>query len=331
MSLIPKVGRKKLQIRFTIGIITGFLWLGIALHLFPIWWMFTTSIKPVYEIFNFPPSLWPKNPTFIAYKLFFYLSAGSYGNIKEPIYVYMKNSAIMAGAIMAIQIPITALIAYSISKLCSPKLGRFLFLLCIGTMMIPMQVALIPSYLILRHFPFPFMNIPKIPFTNIHFPTYNFLDTYWAVILPSMYGAFNFLLFKGFFDGIPDELINAARLDGASEIGILRRIVLPVSKPVFAVVAYLTFSGTWNNFIWPLIVLKKNSLQPLSVFIYRFQDYLTVFPLTSHDPQTQSLVQAGIGYNGLMAISIIESIPVFIMFLIFREYLMTGIKLRGFK
>ncbi len=333
MPLIPKVGRKKLKVRFTTGVIIGVLWLGIALHLFPVWWMFTTSIKSAYEIFKFPPSLWPENPTFIAYKLFFYLSTGGWENVSEPIYVYMKNSVIISGAIMAIQVPITALIAYSISKLCSPKLSRFLFLFCIGTLMIPGQVALIPSYLILRHFPFPFMNIPKIPFVNIPFPTYNFLDTYWAVILPGIYNAFNVLLFKGFFDGIPDELINAARLDGSSEIGIFRRIVLPLSKPVFAVVAYFSFSGAWNNFIWPLIVIKKNSLQPLSVFLYRFQYNLTRYEPTptSPDPQIRSLVEAGIGYNGLMAISIIESIPVFIIFLIFREYLMTGIKLRGFK
>jgi len=193
------------------------------------------------------------------------------------------------------------------------------------------QVALIPSFLIIRHFPFPFMNIPKIPFTNIHFPTINFLDTYWAVILPGMYSAFNVLLFKGFFDGIPNELINAARLDGASEISIIRRIILPLSKPVFAVVSYFTFSAAWNNFMWPLITIKKNSLQPLSVFIYQFQWYLQNSPPGAQDPATERLIKSGIGYNGLMAVSIIQSIPVFIMFLIFREALMTGIKLRGFK
>ena len=101
------------------------------------------------------------------------------------------------------------------------------------------------------------MNIPKIPFTNLRFPSYNFINTYWAVILPAMFSAFNILLFKGFFDGIPNELINAARLDGASELSIFGRIILPLSKPVFAVVSYFTFSGAFNTFMWPLIVLKE--------------------------------------------------------------------------
>jgi len=331
MPLISNVGRRHLSVKVLVIAIISFLWLGIALHLFPVWWMFTTSLKPTREVFVFPPTLWPKEPSFICYKLFFYLSAGTAGALQHPIYIYLKNSAIMTGGIMAIQIPVTAFLAYGISKLSSPRWSRILFLFCIGTMMIPMQVSLIPSYLILRHFPFPTMHIPKIPFTNIPFPHHNFLNSYWAVILPGMYGAFNVLLFKGFFDGIPDEIINAARLDGAGEFSIVRRIILPVSKPVFAVVAYFTFTGAWNNFMWPLIVLQKNEILPLSVIIYQFQTFLTEFRPTGTDPATQKLIESGMGYNGLMTIAIIESIPVFIMFLIFREYLMRGIKLRGFK
>lgn len=331
MPLISNVGRRHFKVKVLVIAVTSFLWLGIALHLFPVWWMFTTSLKPAREIFQFPPSLWPKEPTFICYKLFFYLSAGTSGALQNPIYVYLKNSAIMTGGIMVIRIPVTALLAYGISKLSPPRWSRILFLFCIGTLMIPAQVSLIPSYLILRHFPFPTMHIPKIPFTNISFPHHNFLNSYWAVILPGMYSAFNVLLFKGFFDGIPDEIINAARLDGAGEFSIVRRIILPVSKPVFAVVAYFTFTDAWNNFMWPLIVLQKNEILPLSVIMYQFQYSLTQAPLTGTDPATKRLMEAGIGYNGLMTIAIIESIPVFIMFLIFREYLMTGIKLRGFK
>ena len=331
MPLISKVGRRKLKVRLTIGIITGILWLGVLLHLFPVWWMFTTSIKLSGEVFIFPPTLWPHQPTFICYKLFFTLGNEIWEKLDYPIYVYFKNSCIITLGVIALQIPITALTAYSISKLCPAKLSRLLFLFLIGTMMIPGQVALIPSYLLMKHFPFPLMNVPNIPFTNVRFPTYNFLDSYWAVILPAIYSAFNFILFKGFFDGIPDELINAARLDGASELNIFRRIVFPVSKPVFAVVTYFTFGGVWNSFMWPLIVIKKNSLWPLSVCLYWFQTFVTERPIQQTDPRSQRLIEMGIGFNGLMAISIIESIPVFIMFLIFREQLMTGIKLRGFK
>jgi len=331
MPLIAKVGRKKIRVRFLIGGITLFLWIGIFLHLFPVWWMFTTSIKPFGEVFQFPPSLWPHQPTFVCYKLFFLLSAGEWGPLAYPVYVYIKNSCIITGGVLGIQIPVTSLLAYAISKLYGAKWNRVLFLYCIGTLMIPTSVALIPSYLIIKHFPFPTRHIPNIPFTEMKFPTLNFFNTYWGVILPASYGAFNFLLFKGFFDAIPDELINAARLDGASEIGIFRRIILPLSRPVFAVTAYFTFSGTWNSFLWPLMVLQKSNLWPLSVLIYKFQQTLQESTITPVDEESRRLIASGMGVNGLMAISIIESIPVFIMFIIFREQLMKGIKLRGFK
>jgi len=329
MPLIAKVGREHLRVRFLIIVITVFLWIGIFLHLFPVWWMFTTSIKPVGEIFKFPPTIWPKNPNFNIYRLIFYLSDTIWGGY--PIFMYIKNSFIMTGGIMVMQIPLTALLAYALSKLSSPRWGRILFLFCIGTMVVPAQISFVPHFLLIRHFPFPTMSVPNIPLINIPFPTYDFMNTYWAVILPGVYNAFNILLFKGFFDGIPDELINAARLDGASEFGIFRRIILPVSKPVFAVVAYFTFSGAWNNFMWPLLVIQDTKLYPLSVYIYKFQDYLMYHEPGLEGPQERAFAEAGIGYNGLMAVSIIESIPVFIMFLIFREYLMTGIRLRGFK
>jgi len=331
MPLIPKVGRKKISMRFLIGTITAVLWLGVALHLFPVWWMFTTSIKPSYEILKFPPTLWPAHPSLAAYRLFFYLSAGGWDVLQYPIKIYMKNSVIITAGIMLIQIPITALMAYALSKLYSSRWTRLLFLVCIGTMLIPMKVSVISRYLIMRHFPFPTRHIPNIPFTDIPFPHHNFLNSYWAVILPSIYSPFYLLLFKGFFDTVPPELINAARLDGASELSIFRRIILPMSKPVFAVVSYFTFSSAWNMFMWPLIVIQKNKLYPLSVMLYKFQNILQSQQVVPADPETRRLLESGMSYNGLMAISIIESIPVFIMFIILREQLMTGIKLRGFK
>jgi len=332
MPLIPKVGRKKISMQFLLGIITSVLWLGIALHLFPVWWMFVTSIKPSYETLKFPPTLWPSKPTFAGYRLLFYLSEGGWGALQYSAKTYIKNSFIMTGGIMLIQIPITSLMAYALSKLYSPRWTRFLFLVCIGTMLIPMQVSLIPRYLIMRHFPFPTRHIPNIPFTDSPFPYHNFLNSYWAVILPAIYNPFYLLLFKGFFDMIPHELINAARLDGASELGIFRRIVLPMSKPVFAVVCYFSFSSAWNDFMWPLIVIQKSKLYPLSVLLYKFQNALTTtFRFEVTDPATKRLFESGMSYTGLMAISVIQSIPVFVMFLIFREALMTGIKLRGFK
>lgn len=332
MSLISKVGRKRIRVRTLLVGISIILWGGILLHLFPVWWMFATSIKSPTEVYQFPLSLWPRHPTLVAYKLFFYLSADNrWGPLLHPMYIYLKNSCIISGGTLILGVPLTALVAYSISKLYSPKWSRLFFLYCIGTLMIPSSISLIPTYLIIKHFPFPTRHIPNIPFLGQKFPSVNFFNTYWAVILPTSYSAFNFLLFKGFFDVIPDELINAARLDGASEIGIFRRIVLPLSRPVFAVVAYFTFSGSWNNFLWPLMVLQKNELLPLSVILYRFQDALSRQNIATIDPQLRRIFNSGVGITGLMTLAIVETIPVFIMFIIFREQLMKGVKLRGFK
>jgi len=331
MPLIPEISRKHGKYKIVFIFISTFLWLGVFLHLFPVWWMFSTSIKSYAEVFVFPPKLWPEHPSFAAYKLFFILSE-AWGVFKHPAYIYFKNSVIMTGITMLIQVPGTALVAYALSKLHEMRLSRLLFLFAIGTMMIPRNISLIPNYLILQHFPFPTMDIPKIPFSNIIFPTHNFLDSYWAVILPASYNAFNVLLFKGFFDAIPNELINAARLDGASEFFIIGRIILPLSKPIFAVVSYFSFTAAWNNFMWPLIVLKKNNLWPISLMIYKMQELMQGAALEEAQTETgRRLLISGMGINGIMALAVIESIPTFIMFIIFREYLMTGIKLRGFK
>jgi len=336
VPLISEIGRKKLSVRALLIAITTILWIGVALHLFPVWWMIKTSITPTWEVFDAPAKLWPSKPTLVCYKLIYYFDPGWTGaggnSVVYPIYVYIKNSIIMSFGTMALQIPITALVAYALSKLYSPRLSRIMFLFFIGTMFIPFSVRIIPNYLILRHFPFPTLNIPKIPFTDKKFPTHNFLNTYWAVILPAAYSGFNLLLLKGFFDGIPDSIIHAARIDGASELGIFRRIILPLSKAVFAVVAYFSFSAAWNQFMWPLAVLKDNKLFPLSVLLYQMQYYLSQGTATRPvNEDLQAAMEAGLSINGLMAISIIESIPVFIAFIIFREQLMKGIKLRGFK
>ena len=206
-------------------------------------------------------------------------------------------------------------------------------------MLVPGQVSLIPKYLLLQSFPFIKKITPNIPFTNIAFPSINLLNTYWAVILPACYSGFSFLLFKGHFDSIPDELINAARIDGASELSILARIVLPISKPIVAVVSYFTFTAAWSQFMWPLIVLKGWRLQPLSVFMYKVQQELTTVMagtgLSEADIEqltvAQRLAEQPLGWGLLMAMSILQSIPVFIVFIIFREQLMKGIKLRGLK
>jgi len=340
MPLIAKVGRKRWRARTLLIAISLFLWIGIALHFVPIWWMTTTSVKPFSEIYVIPPPFIPKNFTLIAYKVIFsgihlkFNASGGFSGatrilMGRSMWLYIKNSIIITGGVMILQVLITSLVGYSLSKLCSPKWARIMFLFFIGTMLVPGQSSLIPKYLLLKTFPFATKKAPFIPFTDMRFPTLNLLNTYWAIILPSAYSGFSVLLFKGFFDTLPDEIINAARLDGATEFGIVRRVILPISKPVFAVVAYFSFNGAWNAFLWPLIVLSRApKLYPLPIVFFYFQQALLTIEPT---PATKEYLEEGLGVNALMALAIVQSIPCFIMFIIFREYLMKGIKLRGFK
>jgi multiple sugar transport system permease protein len=339
MPLIPQVGRRRPKTRMALFIISAFLWLGVLLHLFPVLWMISASLKPTREIFNEPFRLLPHEPTGASYDLLFkaVTTRGMNMNIdvfRYPLSVYFINSSIIASGVALLQIPITAMAAYAVSKLHMARTAKLLFYFFIGTLMIPGQIAIVPRFLLLSHFPWPSRNIPGVPFTDLMFPSVSFVGTYWGVILPAAFSAFNFLLFKGFFDTLPTDLIEAARIDGASELTALRRIMLPLARPVLAVTSYFAFVGAWNDFLGPWIILmSEQGKWPLSVVLYKLQYFLMSWQPSqgSMDPAAQKLLTSGIGFNALMAISVVESIPMFIAFLIFREQLMKGIQIAGLK
>jgi multiple sugar transport system permease protein len=339
MPLIPKVGRRNRRTRLLLISIASFLWLGVLLHLFPFWWMVVSSIKPTREIFEQPFSLWPENPSFASYQLLFSTIAATGLNLtvdvfRYPMAVYLWNSILISVGTVLIQIPLTAAVAYAISKLHAPRPARLLFLFCIGTLMIPGEISIVPRFLLLSHFPWPTRDVPELPFVGAELPSFSFVGSYWGVILPAAFNAFNFLLFKGFFDTIPDELIDAARMDGASEVRLFTRIILPLSGPILAVTVYFSFTAAWNSFLGPWIILmSEQGKWPLSIVLYKLQFFLTSWQPTegSMDPAVQKLLASGVGYNALMALSVIESIPIFLAFLVFREQLMKGIRLSGFR
>jgi ABC-type glycerol-3-phosphate transport system permease component len=333
------VGRRRPRTRVLIAVIAGFLWLGVLLHLFPVLWMVTSSLKSTREIFDQPFRMLPTHPSTASYRLLFHAVSASAYNLdttvfKYPLGVYFENSVIIAVLSVLIQIPVTAAAAYACSKLHSPRAARLLFFFFIGTLMIPGQIAIVPRFLFLAHFPWPTHTVPRIPFTSTSFPAISFIGTYWGVVLPAAFSAFNFLLFKGFFDTLPKDLIEAARIDGASELTAMTRVMLPLSRPVLAVTTYFAFTGAWNDFLGPwLILMSEQGKWPLSVVLYRLQQMLMSWqPSTgSSDPAQQQLLASGVGFNALMALGVVESIPMFIAFLIFREQLMKGIQISGLK
>ena len=339
MPLIPEVGRNRPRARFQLNAIALFLSLGVLLHLLPVLWMLSASFKPTAEIFGRPFNLIPEHPTGASYQLLLSsvnTSALSTGTdiFRYPLYVYLQNSLMLAGLTVLLQIPITMMAAFAVSKLHGPRAAVVLFYFFIGTLMIPGQIAIVPRFLLLSHFPWPTREIPVIPFLHVSFPSVSFVGTYWGIVLPAAFSAFNFLLFKGFFDTLPTELLEAARLDGASELTTLRAIMLPLSRPVVAVTTYFAFTGAWNDFLGPWIMLmSEQGKWPLSVVLYKLQYFLTSWQPSqgSMDPAARQLIASGVGYNALMALSIIETIPMFLAFLLFREQLMKGIQLSGLK
>lgn len=303
VALFPKVGRNQPRTRFAWWLVVAFLMIGIIIHLIPYYFMVTTSLKPNSEALRIPPTLWPEQWTLWAWH-----------GARLPMNA-LRNSLIIAGATLAISLPVTSLAAYANSKLQQRHTARWFFLFFIGTLMVPLAVTLVPSFLLTRNFPFPMPTAPLIPGTNTPFPVIRTWNTWWALVLPAAFNAFNFLLFKGYFDTIPNSILHAARVDGGSEFNIFRRIVLPMSIPVYAVAVWFQFNAVWEAFLWPTVVLQNGALMPLSVRIAGI---------------INGMESSG-NWNMGMAVALLQSIPIVIVFVISREYLMRGIRLRGLK
>ncbi|OGJ90945.1 MAG: hypothetical protein A2268_09905 [Candidatus Raymondbacteria bacterium RifOxyA12_full_50_37] len=338
MPLIPQIGRNHIRIRTLVIGISLFLWAGIIMHLFPFWWMLATSFKATAEVYSNPAGFFPKEVSFASYKLLFGTLTGSKalaaGSIFQyPMTLYIKNSLILSFTTIAIQIPATLLLAYACSRLHYPIARSIIFYLCVATMMIPYQVKMIPVFLMLSHFPWPTDYIPYIPFTSIQFPSFSLIGSFWGIILPITFNGYNFLIMKSSFDTIDKGYIEAARMDGCSEFGIVTHIILPLSRPVIAFVSYQAFIMSWNNFLGPWIILQNVQQKwPLAVIIYQLQAFLTAASSSqATSASAEAMRAAGAGYNALMALALIECIPVFTMFVFFREQIMKGVKIQGLK
>lgn len=210
------------------------LTIGGLLFLLPFIWMILSSFKPEGEIVQIPPSLWPKSFTMSNFNYLF--ENMNFG-------VYLRNTLIIVLFSFA-GLLLNAVAGFGFAKY-DFKGRNALFVLVLATMMIPSQVTMIPVYLILN----------SLGLTN----------TMTGIVLPGLVGAFAIFLFRQFMSTIPTELLEATRLDGASEYRIFLQIALPISKPILAVQAILTFIAGWNSFLWPLIIANDESLYTLSV------------------------------------------------------------------
>lgn len=261
------------------GVLLG---LGALITSFPFLWMVTTSLKPLSESRAYPPTIVPTTISFDSYvRLFTELDFAR----------YLLNTVIVV-AIGFAGMLLVAMAGYGFAKF--RFAGRnAMFLLVLATMMIPVQVTMIPTYLILN----------SVGLTN----------TLLGVALPTLVGGFGLFLTRQFMTTIPDEMLEAARLDGAGEWRILRSIVLPMSRPILAVLGVLTFITGWNSFLWPLVIATDSDNYTLSVGLSLLNKQLTVSP---------PLQMAG---ASLMVI------PILVVFVILQRHIVQGFALSGLK
>ncbi|HVU67787.1 MAG TPA: carbohydrate ABC transporter permease [Ktedonobacteraceae bacterium] len=343
--LFPKVGRNHPLVRLGWWLMVALLSIGVLTHLLPFYIMIVTSITPAVDTLSTVPSFWPFHPTLAAWKLVFQWAANSgsgallSGSAAEPFYVYFLNSLFITSVTLLISIPVTSMAAYATSKLLRGPVGRWSFLFFIGTLMIPFALTILPMLLLVNYFPFalPYGSVPNLPGTDQPFPTLSLYNSAWAIIIPGVFNAYNYLIFKGYFDTIPNSVLQAARVDGGSEFNIFRRIVFPMSIPVYAVIAWIQFSAVWDSLLWPQLVIQDNSKAPTSLAIYTVMNNFIASGVMdratalSQDAAMKTSLAAGLSWNGLMVLGLLQAIPIFIVFILCREYLLRGVRIQGLK
>lgn len=258
--------------------------IGIVLLVGPFIWMLLGSIKTTGELRQVPPTWLPENPTLDNYaELFDRLS----------FVRYFFNSAVVAVAVTAGNVIFCSMLGYALAKLTFPG-KRILFAVVLGTLMVPAIVTFMPLFVLVANL--------------------NLVNTHAGLILPFLVGAFGVFLMRQFIGGIPDELLDAARVDGAGEHYIFWRIVMPLCGPAIATLTILTFLGSWNSFLWPLVVASTEDMYTLPVAIALFA--------TGQQETNVALLMAG---------SVVVILPVLIIFIFLQRYFTQGIAMTGIK
>lgn len=255
--------------------------LGSIIMILPFLWMVSTSLKANSDVFIFPPK-WIPQPVVWSNYLNVWKAA--------PFGLFFLNTIKITVFVCAGRLLISSMAAYAFSRLRFP--GRnALFLVYLATMMVPYQVTLIPTFIIMREL--------------------NWMDTHLALIVPGLFSAFGVFLLRQFFQGIPKELEEAARIDGASYIGIYWRLILPLAVPALTALAIFTFLGSWNDFMAPLVYLNTLNKFTIALGLASLQGmHETDWPL-------------------LMTGAVLSLLPILIVFFFAQKRFIEGITLQG--
>ena len=250
---------------------------GAVLALLPMVWMVSASLMPSGEASTYPPHFFPSRVTFAHYTdLFTRLSIGK----------YLLNSAFVALVVTSASLAVNSMAGYAFAKLRFRGRDRLFRVLSAG-LVLPTQVAMLPLFLLLKNM--------------------GLINTYWGVIIPGLASIFGIFLVRQYALAIPDEMLDAARVDGASELRIFWSIVVPGIVPILATLSIWTFLATWNDFMWPLIVLSDESHYTLPVALAN---------LAGEHVQDTELMMAG---------SVLTVIPVMLVFLFLQRYYIQGV------
>jgi multiple sugar transport system permease protein len=243
----------------------------------PFIWMLTASVKSEAEVFSYPIQWIPST---------YYWSNYEKVWLKLPFFTYYLNTIKIAVSTTILQVITCSLAAYAFSKVRFPERDK-LFFLYIATMMIPFQVMMIPQFMLMKQL--------------------GLMDSHWALILLGAFSPFGVFLFRQFFISVPEELSEAARIDGLSEFGIYLRIIMPLMRPAIASLTIFTFMHAWNDFLGPLIYINSDHLFTLQLGMQHFQ--------SEHATE----------YGPLMAAAVSAIVPTILIYFFAQDHFVEGI------
>ncbi len=277
-SLRPRAPGKKSHL-----LLVAALAIGAVVSIFPTAWMIYTSFCPPEKLGVFPPIFIHRVYTFRNYSQLF---------LNAPLVRWILNSIFICAAITLGQLLFNSMAGYAFARKKFP--GRQVFFwLIIATMMVPVQILIVPLYIMMVKL--------------------RLVDTLWAAILPGLAGPFGIFFMRQYMTTIPTALEEAARIDGCNEFQIFVRVILPISAPALGVLAIFLFISNWNSFLWPLLVLNSADTYTLTVGLATLQD------------------KQALDYGLLMAGAVIASLPMFAVFLLFQNLFIRGIRMGALK
>lgn len=265
--------------------------------IYPFLWMIATSLKPMPEIYARPLDLIPVAATVQNYK-----------DVLNtvPFFLYFKNSLILASAGVLTNVFLGALAGYGFAKL-QIRGKNLMFAILLSSMMIPSIVTMVPQFVVLRKF-------PLVGGNNLFGQGgRGFINTFWAIILTGGVGAYAVFFMRQFFASLPDDLGEAARIDGCGEFRIFSSVYFPLITPAAITLGIITFQSGWNSFMWPLIVLNDSSKHTIQIGLSLFKNnYVT-------------------NYGAMMAGTVFSTVPILILFAFAQRYFIEGIAFSGIK